>query len=61
MYLVFNKRVRVLEMNEQKLRDVIASLIIEQATCERSGERWGEDMLKELDKALPVLGYDNRT
>ena len=40
-------------MEEHKLRDVIAQLIIEQATCERSGEQWGKDMLRKLDKAIP--------
>jgi hypothetical protein len=38
---------------KQKLRDLIASIIIEQASCERSGEAWGRQKLEALDSIFP--------
>jgi len=35
-----------------KLKKVLQSIIYEQATCEFSGTKWGEKMLKDLDEAL---------
>ncbi len=41
-------------IKQDRLRDLIASIIIEQATCERSGENWGNEKLEELDKIFPA-------
>jgi len=38
-----------------KLKELIASIIIEQATCERSGHAWGEEKLDELDVVIKEL------
>jgi len=40
-------------IDTDKLRRVLASIIIEQSSCERSGEQWGQDTLVELYKAIP--------
>ena len=39
--------------NSGKLKEVLRSIIYEQATCDLSGTKWAEAMLNKLDKALP--------